>query len=163
MDQEIKEIYGLAMNCIITGMVLALVMLGVHTRNSFAAAKNDQISRQAAYQDYVKYKVYDDRVLDGDETITLIREFFDEDGITIYMDKDANGQKYIVDKSSARQGTTLVDLTSLQNRIDSLSSYRVWLVYDYYDINDFITLSDTEKRNLPQTAGMVTGIVLIRV
>lgn len=163
MDQEIKEIYSLAINCIITGMVLALVMLGVHTKNSFAAAKNDQISRQAAYQEYVKYKVYDDKVLTGDETITLIREFYNEDGITIYLDRDNTGASYQVDKTTARQNAALVDLTNLQNRIDATSSYRVWLVYDFYDIQDFVRLSDTDKRDIPQTAGMVTGIVLIRV
>lgn len=163
MDQEIKEIYSLAINCIITGMVLALVMLGVHTKNSFAAAKNDQISRQAAYQEYVKYKVYDDKVLAGDEAITLIREFYNEDGITIYLDKDNTGASYQVDKNTARQNAALVDLTNLQNRIDATSSYRVWLVYDFYDMQDFVKLSDTDKRNIPQTAGMVTGIALIRV
>lgn len=163
MDQEIKEIYSLAINCIITGMVLALVMLGVHTRNSFAAAKNDQISRQAAYQEYVKYKVYDDKVLAGDEAITLIREFYNEDGVTIYLDKDNTGASYQVDKNTARQNAALVDLTNLQNRIDATSSYRVWLVYDFYDMQDFVKLSDTDKRNIPQTAGMVTGIALIRV
>ena len=163
MDQEIKEIYSLAINCIITGMVLALVMLGVHTRNSFAAAKNDQISRQAAYQEYVKYKVYDDKVLAGDEAITLIREFYNEDGVTIYLDKDNTGASYQVDKNTARQNEALVDLTNLQNRIDATSSYRVWLVYDFYDMQDFVKLSDTDKRNIPQTAGMVTGIALIRV
>lgn len=163
MDQEIKEIYSLAINCIITGMVLALVMLGVHTRNSFAAAKNDQISRQAAYQEYVKYKVYDDKVLAGDEAITLIREFYNEDGVTIYLDKDNTGASYQVDKNTARQNAALVDLTNLQNRIDATSSYRVWLVYDFHDMQDFVKLSDTDKRNIPQTAGMVTGIALIRV
>jgi hypothetical protein len=163
MDQEIKEIYSLAINCIITGMVLALVMLGVHTKNSFAAAKNDQISRQAAYQEYVKYKVYDDKVLAGDEAITLIREFYNEDGVTIYLDKDNTGASYQVDKTTARQNAALVDLTNLQNRIDATSSYRVWLVYDFYDMQDFVKLSDTDKRNIPQTAGMVTGIALIRV
>lgn len=163
MDQEIKEIYSLAINCIITGMVLALVMLGVHTKNSFAAAKNDQISRQAAYQEYVKYKVYDDKVLTGDEAITLIREFYNEDGVTIYLDRDNTGASYQVDKTTARQNAALVDLTNLQNRIDATSSYRVWLVYDFYDMQDFIKLSDTDKRNLPQTAGMVTGIALLRV
>lgn len=163
MDQEIKEIYSLAINCIITGMVLALVMLGVHTKNSFAAAKNDQISRQAAYQEYVKYKVYDDKVLAGDEAITLIREFYNEDGVTIYLDKDNTGASYQVDKNTARQNAALVDLTNLQNRIDATSSYRVWLVYDFYDMQDFVKLSDTDKRNIPQTAGMVTGIALIRV
>lgn len=163
MDQEIKEIYSLAINCIITGMVLALVMLGVHTKNSFAAAKNDQISRQAAYQEYVKYKVYDDKVLAGDEAITLIREFYNEDGVTIYLDKDNTGASYQVDKNTARQNEALVDLTNLQNRIDATSSYRVWLVYDFYDMQDFVKLSDTDKRNIPQTAGMVTGIALIRV
>lgn len=163
MDQEIKEIYSLAINCIITGMVLALVMLGVHTKNSFAAAKNDQISRQAAYQEYVKYKVYDDKVLAGDEAITLIREFYNEDGVTIYLDKDNTGASYQVDKNTARQNAVLVDLTNLQNRIDATSSYRVWLVYDFYDMQDFVKLSDTDKRNIPQTAGMVTGIALIRV
>ena len=163
MDQEIKEIYSLAINCIITGMVLALVMLGVHTRNSFAAAKNDQRSRQAAYQEYVKYKVYDDKVLAGDEAITLIREFYNEDGVTIYLDKDNTGASYQVDKNTARQNEALVDLTNLQNRIDATSSYRVWLVYDFYDMQDFVKLSDTDKRNIPQTAGMVTGIALIRV
>lgn len=163
MEQEIKEIYSLAINCIITGMVLALVMLGVHTKNSFAAAKNDQISRQAAYQEYVKYKVYDDKVLTGDEAITLIREFYNEDGVTIYLDRDNTGASYQVDKTTARQNAALVDLTNLQNRIDATSSYRVWLVYDFYDMQDFVRLSDTDKRNIPQTAGMVTGIVLIRV
>lgn len=163
MDQEIKEIYSLAINCIITGMVLALVMLGVHTKNSFAAAKNDQISRQAAYQEYVKYKVYDDKVLAGDEAITLIREFYNEDGVTIYLDKDNTGASYQVDKNTARQNEALVDLTNLQNRIDATSSYRVWLVYDFYDMQDFVKLLDTDKRNIPQTAGMVTGIALIRV
>lgn len=163
MDQETKEIYSLAINCIITGMVLALVMLGVHTKNSFAAAKNDQISRQAAYQEYVKYKVYDDKVLAGDEAITLIREFYNEDGVTIYLDKDNTGASYQVDKNTARQNAALVDLTNLQNRIDATSSYRVWLVYDFYDMQDFVKLSDTDKRNIPQTAGMVTGIALIRV
>lgn len=163
MDQEIKEIYSLAINCIITGMVLALVMLGVHTKNSFAAAKNDQISRQAAYQEYIKYKVYDDKVLAGDEAITLIREFYNEDGVTIYLDKDNTGASYQVDKTTARQNAALVDLTNLQNRIDATSSYRVWLVYDFYDMQDFVKLSDTDKRNIPQTAGMVTGIALIRV
>lgn len=163
MEQEIKEIYSLAINCIITGMVLALVMLGVHTKNSFAAAKNDQISRQAAYQEYVKYKVYDDKVLTGDEAITLIREFYNEDGITIYLDRDNTGASYQVDKTTARQNAALVDLTNLQNRIDATSSYRVWLVYDFYDMQDFVRLSDTDKRNLPQTAGMVTGIALLRV
>lgn len=163
MDQEIKEIYSLAINCIITGMVLALVMLGVHTKNSFAAAKNDQISRQAAYQEYVKYRVYDDKVLTGDEAITLIREFYNEDGITIYLDRDNTGASYQVDKTTARQNAALVDLTNLQNRIDATSSYRVWLVYDFYDMQDFVRLSDTDKRNIPQTAGMVTGIALLRV
>lgn len=163
MGQEIKEIYSLAINCIITGMVLALVMLGVHTKNSFAAAKNDQISRQAAYQEYVKYKVYDDKVLAGDEAITLIREFYNEDGVTIYLDKDNTGASYQVDKNTARQNAALVDLTNLQNRIDATSSYRVWLVYDFYDMQDFVKLSDTDKRNITQTAGMVTGIALIRV
>lgn len=163
MEQEIKEIYSLAINCIITGMVLALVMLGVHTKNSFAAAKNDQISRQAAYQEYVKYKVYDDKVLTGDEAITLIREFYNEDGVTIYLDRDNTGASYQVDKTTARQNAALVDLTNLQNRIDATSSYRVWLVYDFYDMQDFVRLSDTDKRNIPQTAGMVTGIVLLRV
>lgn len=163
MDQEIKEIYSLAINCIITGMVLALVMLGVHTKNSFAAAKNDQISRQAAYQEYVKYKVYDDKVLTGDEAITLIREFYNEDGVTIYLDRDNTGASYQVDKTTARQNAALVDLTNLQNRIDATSSYRVWLVYDFYDMQDFVRLSDTDKRNIPQTAGMVTGIALLRV
>ena len=163
MDQEIKGIYSLAINCIITGMVLALVMLGVHTKNSFAAAKNDQISRQAAYQEYVKYRVYDDKVLAGDEAITLIREFYNEDGVTIYLDKDNTGASYQVDKNTARQNAALVDLTNLQNRIDATSSYRVWLVYDFYDMQDFVKLSDTDKRNIPQTAGMVTGIALIRV
>lgn len=163
MDQEIKEIYSLAINCIITGMVLALVMLGVHTKNSFAAAKNDQISRQAAYQEYVKYKVYDDKVLTGDEAITLIREFYNEDGVTIYLDRDNTGASYQVDKNTARQNAALVDLTNLQNRIDATSSYRVWLVYDFYDMQDFVRLSDTDKRNIPQTAGMVTGIALLRV
>lgn len=163
MGQEIKEIYSLAINCIITGMVLALVMLGVHTKNSFAAAKNDQISRQAAYQEYVKYKVYDDKVLTGDEAITLIREFYNEDGVTIYLDRDNTGASYQVDKTTARQNAALVDLTNLQNRIDATSSYRVWLVYDFYDMQDFVRLSDADKRNIPQTAGMVTGIALIRV
>ena len=163
MGQEIKEIYSLAINCIITGMVLALVMLGVHTKNSFAAAKNDQISRQAAYQEYVKYKVYDDKVLTGDEAITLIREFYNEDGVTIYLDRDNTGASYQVDKTTARQNAALVDLTNLQNRIDATSSYRVWLVYDFYDMQDFVRLSDTDKRNIPQTAGMVTGIALLRV
>lgn len=163
MEQEIKEIYSLAINCIITGMVLALVMLGVHTKNSFAAAKNDQISRQAAYQEYVKYKVYDDKVLTGDEAITLIREFYNEDGVTIYLDRDNTGASYQVDKTTARQNEALVDLTNLQNRIDATSSYRVWLVYDFYDMQDFVRLSDTDKRNIPQTAGMVTGIALLRV
>lgn len=163
MEQEIKEIYSLAINCIITGMVLALVMLGVHTKNSFAAAKNDQISRQAAYQEYVKYKVYDDKVLTGDEAITLIREFYNEDGVTIYLDRDNTGASYQVDKTTARQNAALVDLTNLQNRIDATSSYRVWLVYDFYDMQDFVRLSDTDKRNIPQTAGMVTGIALLRV
>ena len=163
MQEEIKEIYALAINCIITGMVLSLVMLGVHTRNSFAAAKNNQVSKEAAYQDYVKYKVYDDKVVNGDEAITIIREFYDEDGITIYMDRDKEGNKFQVTKLTARQDSSLVDLSKLQNRVDSLSQYRVWLVYDFYDIDDFVRLSDTDRRAIPQTAGMVTGIVLLRV
>lgn len=161
-QQEIKEVYALAINCIITAVVLALVMLGIHTRNSFAAARNNQTANEVQYQEYVKYKVYDDKDLNGDETITLIREFFDADGIEIYLDRDNNGNSYRVDKMSARKDSSLVDLDTLKSRIDADSTYHVWLVYDFYDIDDFVRLSDESKRSLPTTAGTVTGIVLLR-
>ena len=76
----------------------------------------------------------------------------------------ADLSKSEIDKSKeiARHNPDLVELDSLKNTIDSTSEYKSWLVYDFYDIDDFVTLSDEAKRNIAQTAGTVTGIVLIR-
>lgn len=162
MENEIKEVYVLAVNCIITALVLAIVAIGLNTRNSFASARNNQTAKEAAYSEYVKYGVYKEKDLIGDEVITLIREYYDQDGMTIYVDRDSDGNEFEISKEIARQHPDLVELDSLKNTIDSTSEYKSWLVYDFYDIDDFVTLSDEAKRNIAQTAGTVTGIVLIR-
>ena len=162
MDSEIKEVYSLALNCIIVAMVLSLAMLGIHTRNEFASARNNQTSREKAYQQYVNIEVYQDRILTGDETISVIREFYDEDGLEIYLDRDSAGDELNITKTLARQNPELVNIEELRNKILPNFEYHVWLVYDFYDIQDFINLSDDAKRLTPKTAGNVTGIVLLR-
>lgn len=162
MDNEIKEVYALALNCIIVAMVLALAMLGIHTRNEFAAARNNQTSRERAYQQYVNVEVYQDSILTGDEVISIIRDFYDEEGMEIYLDRDSAGDELNITKTLARQNPDLVDIEELRNKILPDFTYSVWLVYDFYDIQDFINLPDDAKRTTPRTAGNVTGIVLLR-
>lgn len=162
MQHEIKEVYALAINCIMAAMILTIVMLGIHTRNAFAAAKNDQVYREKAYNQYLTYGVYIGSVLTGDETVSIIREFYSTDGITIYLDKDNDNKSLTVDKLASRQDSSLVSITKLKNRIHPESEYKVWVVYDSMSIDDFLSLTDSEKEDLGNRSNMVTGIVLLR-
>lgn len=162
MQHEIKEVYTLGMNCIVTALVLTLVVLGLNVRNNFAAARNGQTSNERLYQQYVKYGTYNDTVVTGDEAISIIREFYTDNGITIYMNKDDNNKEFIMDKDIARQNPDKVSLEVLRDNINSLSSYRVWVVYDGYDVKDFARLSTDSKRTISTGNTSVTGICLIR-
>lgn len=162
MQQEIKEVYTLAINCIIVAFVLALVSMGMHVRSSFAAAKNGQISEEKAYQQYLTYGTYNDTLATGDETVSIIREFYATDGITVYLNEDDNGASLKVDKLSARKDKSLVNIENLKNRINPLSTYHVWIVYDGIPVEDFVTYSDEEKREYQSISSMVTGVVLVR-
>lgn len=162
MQQEIKEVYTLAINCIMIAFVLTLVSMGMHVRSSFAAAKNNQISEEKAYQQYLTYGTYNDTIATGDEAVSIIREFYATDGITVYMNEDDNGDSLKVDKLSARQDKNLVNIEKLKNRINPLSSYHIWIVYDGIPVEEFVTYSDDAKRDYQSSSSTVTGVVLIR-
>lgn len=162
MQHEIKEVYALAINCIMIAMVLVLVSMGMHVRNSFAASKNNQISKEKEYQQYLTYGSYNDTIVTGDQAISIIREFYATDGITVYMNQDDNGNSLKVDRIKARQNKNLVNIDKLKNRINPLSSYHVWIVYDGIAVEDFVTYSDENKRNYQSSSSVVTGVVLVR-
>lgn len=172
MEKDIKEIYAIAMNCIVVSLTLVIVSLGMNVKNSYAVSQNNRISQQKAYQQYLKYGTLNETEVTGSEAISVIREFYADDGVVVYMDKDNSGRSLKMTKELARQkkgyinnslqNTDISSIEYLENAISSTSEYTVWVVYDGMDPSDLATMSLEEKRTVSQPSYTVSGIALIR-
>jgi hypothetical protein len=148
------------------------VSLGLNVKSSYAAAQNNRISQEKAYKQYIKYGVYNETELTGSEAISMIRNFYAEDNLTIYVNKDKSGRSLKITKELARQGRGYIngtltnsDVASsnfLENNITSTATYVAWIVYDGIDVEQFAGYSDEVKREMSQTSYTVTGIVLMQ-
>lgn len=165
MQDEVKDTFTLAINCAVAALVIVFIVMGVSLRNQMAQARNAQIAQQARYKESVRYSGYDDSLLTGDEIITLIREFYSNEGLEIYLDKDRNGNELYITTQLSRQNPNLVKIESLKSRIDSTKTtdgkgyktlYRVYLVYDSTDVKG------VTKKQTQEPYSLVTGIKIVK-
>lgn len=165
MQDEVKDTFSLAVNCVIAALILAFIVMGVSVRNQMAQSRNAQLAQQTRYKESVQYNGYDDALLTGDEIITLIRDFYSHEGLEIYLNHDKSGNPLYVTTQLSRQDPNLVKIETLKSRIDSSKTadgkkyntlYRVYLVYDSMDIKN-VTAQQT-----PAPYSLVTGIAILK-
>lgn len=162
MSEEIKELYALAISCIVTALVLSIVSLGLHTKSSFAATRNNQLSQQSLYNQYTEFGVYNEKTVNGAEVVSIIRDMFSHDGVTLYVDKDKNNQPITVSKEISRKDPVKASYETLTASIHSEQPYKVWIVYDSMEPTEFIALSDLEKAKASIQGHNVTGVVFLK-
>lgn len=133
MHEEVKDMWTLAINCILAAMVFAFIALGLHTRNAIADARNRQIAKEEQYSEYTIYNGYDNGTLTGDEVVALIREFSSRH-IDIYVDKDKNNNKIVINDLIIMSNPGLVTIDTLKSRLDSTDIYKTYLAYNKQDL-----------------------------
>lgn len=165
MQEEVKDTFSLAVNCIVAALIIAFMVMGVSLRNQMAQARNEQLAQQTRFKESVQYNGYDDALLTGDEIITMIREFYSHEGLEIYLDSDKAGNDLYITTQLSRQDPNLVKIETLRTRIDSSKTadnkkfntlYKVYLVYDSMD-----TKLVTEQQT-PAPYSLVTGIKILK-
>jgi len=160
LNEEIKETVFIAIGLILIASVLTFLMAGLKMRGEFADIRNRQIqtlNNTKEYREFNKYNGLDcdgtcKNHLSGWEVLAAIREYSNNDGIEIYVDRDKYGNEFIMHSTLVRANPDDYEIGALQDRFSTSNSYHPMLVYDGANPKN-----TTEPQN-KDSSSTVTGI-----
>ncbi len=164
--EEIKETIFLAVGLLIIAGVLFFAAVALDVRSEIAHAFNSENQSRELLQEHRKFNLYDggnctvtncEDHINGDMVISLIRQYYQDTEIEIYVDNDSNGDELYVSYKESREDPDKFTLRELQNRIDTSEIYHPYLVYNGVDVK---TVSSKQGEN---RYNKVTGVSLVRV
>lgn len=112
MQEETRNTVYLAISLIIAAITLYSIAYVIHVRSDFANTKYEAIYAQNRAEANRRFSSYNDSELSGAEVVALIRNYYTDGSIDLYIDKDKFGNSFLLD------GTTrnLDYKTSVANR-----------------------------------------------
>lgn len=108
MQDETKNTIYLAISLIIAAITLGAIGFVLYVRGDYANTRYDELYAQKRAETNRKFSLYNNNTdLSGAEVVALLRNYYMDGSIDIYVDKDKFGNSFLLDGTTRNLDYTL--------------------------------------------------------